>query len=307
MSEGVSLRHRLEYGLFRTIRGLVSLLPLPLALALGDALGWISGVLLRIRRDAVDENLLRAFPDAGPAWRRRTAVASYRHLGREAVVTFRLAGVPAERIREMTEFDGLDELLAAVEAGAGVVVVTGHLGNWEMGSACLAARGVPIDAVMHRQRNRRFDEDLRETRGRLGMGIILRDVAPRRVLASLRAGRVVGLVADQNVAGAGIFVDFFGVPASTARGPAVFALRTGAPVFVGVAVRNPEAGPRYRALVRRVSVALGDDTEENVRRITEATTTALESYVRSYPEQYFWQHRRWKTRPPATVPPAGTP
>jgi KDO2-lipid IV(A) lauroyltransferase len=306
MSEPVPLRHRLEYLLFRSVRGLVSLVPLPVALGLGDVLGWLAGAVLRIRRGAVDENLERAFPDATSGWRRRTAVASYRHLGREAVVTFRLSGVTPERIRAMTEIDGFDAFRADVEAGGGVVLVSGHLGNWEMGSACLAARGIPIDAVMHRQRNRRFDEDLRETRGRLGMGIILRDVAPRRVLRSLAQGRVVGLVADQNVAGAGIFVDFFGVPASTARGPAVFALRTGSPVWVGVAVRNPEAGPRYLGFVRKVEVELGDDTEENVRRITEATTRELESFIRAYPEQYFWQHRRWKTRPATGGSPAGT-
>ncbi len=304
MTEAVPLRHRLEYALFRLLRGAISLLPMPLALALGDVLGWVAGVVLRLRRDAVDENLLRAFPDRTPAWRRRTAVASYRHLGREAVVTFRLAGASPERIRAMSHVDGLDDLASDLARGKGAVIVTGHLGNWEMGSACVAARGIPIDAVMHRQRTRRFDEDLRETRGRLGMGIILRDVAPRRVLRSLREGRSVGLVADQNVAGAGLFVDFFGVPASTARGPAVFALRTGAPVWVGVAVRNPGPGPRYLGFVRRVEVDLGEDTEANVRRITEATTAALEDFIRAYPDQYFWQHRRWKTRPRSADAPA---
>jgi KDO2-lipid IV(A) lauroyltransferase len=221
---------------------------------------------------------------------------------RESVATLRHSKLSAERIREVTEVERYDELLADLEEGRGAIIVSAHLGNWEMGSASGAARGLPIDAVMHRQRNRRFDEELRRTRGRLGMGIILRDVAPRAVLRSLRANRVVALVADQNVAQSGIFVDFFGVPASTARGPAVFALRTGAPIWYAWALRVDEGDVRYRIVLRKLEVEIGDGGEEDVRRITQALNDALEAGIREHPEQYFWHHRRWKTRPPAETP-----
>lgn len=297
--EPVPLRHRLEYAGFRLVGGLVSVLPESLAFGLGELLGWFTGVVLRIRRDVVDENLVRAFPDRPEAWRDRVAVASYRHLLRESVATLRHSRLPADRIRSMCRIENLDELRRDLDRGKGAIIVSAHLGNWEMGSASGAAYGVPIDAVMHRQRNRRFDRDLRETRGRLGMGIIIRDVAPRQVLRSLRANRVVALVADQNVSRSGIFVDFFGVPASTARGPAVFAIRTGAPLWYAFAVRTDGEDVRYRVELRRLEVPLGEGGEEDVRRITQALNHALEEGIRAYPEQYFWQHRRWKTRPPA--------
>jgi KDO2-lipid IV(A) lauroyltransferase len=295
----VPFRHRAQYAAFRLLRAVVSRIPTRVALGVGEGLGWLAGVVLRMRRDVVDENLARAFPERSSGWRRRVAVQSYRHLGREAVATFRMVGSSAEAVRSMTDCDGVDAIRSSLDEGRGVVVASAHLGNWEMGSVAVATRGIPIDAVVHRQRNRRFDDDLRETRGRLGVGIISRDVAPRRVLESLRRGRLVALVADQNVAGSGIFVDFFGVPASTARGPAVFALRTGAPLYVGVVVRSQKNPPRYKVVFRPIDVARSGELEEDVRRLTEAVTEAVEGFVREAPEQYFWVHRRWKTRPRA--------
>jgi KDO2-lipid IV(A) lauroyltransferase len=294
----IPLRDHIVYGGFVALRASLSFLPTKWALGLGEALGWLAGVVLRIRRNVVDENLTRAFPDESADWRRRVAVACYRHLGRESVAIFRMAGRSAAEIRAMTEVDGLDELSAVLETGQGVVVMTGHIGNWEMGSAGVAARGVPIDVVVHGQRNRRFGDDLIETRGRLGVTVIHRDVAPRHVLKSLRRGRMVVLAADQNVTGSGIFIDFFGVPASTARGPAVFTLRAGVPLWFAAVVCTSDAQPRYRIVFRPVEATLTGAMDEDVRILTEAATRQLEAFIREAPEQYFWHHRRWKTRPP---------
>lgn len=291
------LRHRLEFLGFRILRGLFKFAPEPLALGLGSTLGWLAGSILRVRRGVVDDNLRRAFPVASPAWRRRVARACYRHLGRESVMTFRLSGASPEHIRTITEVDGIKELQAALAEGRGVVVATGHLGNWEMGAAAVAARGVPVDAVVQVQRNQRFDRELRQAREGLGIHVMSKQSAPRGVLTSLRRGRLAALVADQNVRRAGIFVDFFGVPAATAKGPAVFALRTGAPLWAGAALRVPGRGARYRVVLRPVEVALTGDHEEDVLRLTRAHTALLESWVRDAPGQYFWQHMRWKTRP----------
>lgn len=295
------LRHRVEYLGFRVFRGLLSVIPSSVALGLGEALGWVIGVVLRVRRRVVDENLARAFPNESEAWRRRVAVASYQHLGREAVMTVRLSRATAEQIRAMTEVQGLVGLEAALASGKGLILVTGHLGNWEVAGAAMAVRGFPLDAVAHGQRNLRFGEELRQTRGRLGMTVISRESAPRRVPASLRQGRAVGLVADQNVAGAGIFVDFFGLPASTARGPAVFALRTGAPIWVGGCIRVQRNPPRYRLEVMPVEVARTGRPDSELHRLTQAIAAAIEHRVREAPEQYFWVHKRWKRSPPDSL------
>jgi KDO2-lipid IV(A) lauroyltransferase len=278
-------------------RFLLTSLPERVALAIGACLGACAGSVLRIRRRVVDENLLRAFPDRDDPWRRRVAKASYRHLGREAVATFRFARESAADVVARTEVHGFDRLQRAIEGGAGAIVVTGHLGNWEMGGSALVARGIPVDAVAVRQRNRLFDAELLESRARLGMRVIPRAAAARDVFESLRRGRCPALVADQDAGRRGLFVDFFGVPASTARGPAVFALRSGAPIFLGVALAVPGKRHRYRIELQEVAFEPEGDARRDVERLTVAHTTLLEHWVRAAPEQYFWQHRRWKRSP----------
>jgi KDO2-lipid IV(A) lauroyltransferase len=254
--------------------------------------------MLRVRRRAVDENLARAFPEAPNSWRARVARASYAHLGREAVMLFRIGRWSAERLGDRVVFrSGLDELRAALGDGTGALLLTGHLGNWEVGGAAVAARGLPVDAVYKRMVNTGFELELLAERERLGLRMVETSAAPKRVLGALRAGRVVGMVADQNVAGSGVFVPFFGTLASTARGPAVFALRTGAPVFGGVAIRRPGWRSRYDVAIRRLPFVATGDLEADTHALLGAFARMLEEEVRAVPEQYFWQHRRWKTRP----------
>lgn len=293
-----TLRDRLEYLGFRLVVGVVRLLPEGLANAIGSALGILTGSVLRIRRDVVDQNLARAFPDRAAGEREQIARESYRHLGREAVATFRLAYESAERIRERTEVEGLEALRATRAAGRPCVLVTGHLGNWEVGGAALAARGVPLDAIVLTQRNPLFDRELVRTRSRLGMAIIPRGGAGSGVRRSLHEGRVPAFVGDQDAGRGGVFVDFFGTPASTARGAALFAVRGDAVLFVGVGLRRSSATPaRYVVRLEEIEVPRTGEPEEDVRRVTVAHTAALERWVREAPDQYFWVHKRWKTRP----------
>jgi KDO2-lipid IV(A) lauroyltransferase len=141
------------------------------------------------------------------------------------------------------------------------------------------------------------------------MRVIERGEAPKAILRALRAGRAAGIVTDQNARRGGIFVDFLGRPASTARGTALFALRTGAPLIVGVARRLPGFPQRYRCTFEAVEFDSTGDMERDVLKLTRAHTEYLERHVREFPEQYFWQHRRWKTRPMEQegTDPKGTP
>ncbi len=290
--------HALEFALFRFFSGSLKILPEGVALWLGGVAGWMAGVVLRLRRRDVDLNLALAFPEQTGRWRRRVGRTCYVHLGREAATLFRLSSLDAKAVVDRTEMVGFEALQQAVEEGRGLVLVTGHLGNWEIGGASFAARGLPIDVVAKGMANRRFERDLNRTRESLGMRVIDMTVAHREVPRSLREGRVVALVADQNARDQGVFVPFFGRLASTFKGPALFALRAGAPLFVGVCIRTPGSARNYRVTLQRVEIEPTGAVGTDVLELTRAHVGALQAAVASHPEQYFWQHKRWKTRPP---------
>lgn len=285
-------------------------LPEGVANACGSTMGWIAGSLLRIRRRTVDENLARAFPDRSPRWRTGVAARTYRHFGREAVSLFRFQRMQPSEIQGRTEVAGLDLLEGPVASGQGVIALVGHFGNWEIAGAGATARGVPVYAVARRQKNSLFDGYMEDVRAHLGMGVVYRKEATRTILKRMRtAPQVVAIVADQNVARGGVFVDFFGLSAATARGPGVLALRTGAPVVFVDSRRLPGSPARYRVRFEPVRYEVSGDAEDDVRQLTSAYMKRLEAAVREAPDQYFWFHKRWKTRPETLgqEPEAGPP
>jgi len=293
----VTLGHRLEILLVGVASLAIRVLPERWTLAMGAGAGWIAGILLRIRLQVVRENLERAFPEAPPEWIRRTAAAVYRHIGREGITLLRMAVLGPAEVRARTELEGLEELQSRRDQGKGVLILAAHFGNWEIGGAILAAHGVPLDVVARRQSNPLFDTRLRESRKRLGVEVLYRDAGVAAILNALRENRAVALAADQNVRAGGIFVDFFGIPAATARGPATLARRTGAGCVVA-SVRRLE-GPTARYVMRLTPLDYADpvDREEGDRAFLRAYLAQIEKDILVHPEQYFWPHRRWKTRP----------
>ena len=293
----VTVRHRTEFWIFRAFSWIVSVLPERAALGLCSVLGWFVGVVLWVRRGDTDQHLLIAFPEQDSAWRRRVARGSYVHFAREAAMTIRLSRMRPEEIIRRTEMVGFEALRDAATEGSGAVLISGHLGNWEVAAAAVAVRGVPMDVAAHLQKNPLFYRHMVELRDRLGLTVIVKNEAFRLVPKALAAGRVVALIADQNIRKRGVFVDFFGKAAATAKGPALFALRTGAPVFLGVAVRKQGYPSRYRVIIERVPVGEGAPDTNAIRDLTQRHVSRLEARIREVPDQYFWQHRRWKTRP----------
>lgn len=289
-------RRRLEYGLARALERAVSTLPEGMADAFGRRLG---GTIYRlgVRRGVVMDNLRLAFPELSERERTWLAHASYQHLGREAAAMLRLSRLDPAAVVERTVTRGWEEMEEALSEGRGVMLVTGHYGNWEIAAAAVAARGIPISAIVRRQGNRMVDARLDETRRRLGIETILQKEAPLKVPRALRKNGVVGIVADQDARRSGVFVPFFGTPASTHRGPALFAVRFGAPVFACVARRLPGPGVRYEVSGTRVPVTRTGDLEADIQTLTAELARRLEGSIREAPEQYFWFHRRWKTRP----------
>jgi KDO2-lipid IV(A) lauroyltransferase len=296
-----TIGHRMQQMLFMGAVGTAQLLGNNGSSALGGTLGRLGYFPLRFRRELVEKHLRMAFPDRDETWIRRTARAAYAHLGREAIATIRLARMTRDDVLAATTVIGLEDFRAALGQANGLVLASGHIGNHEIGAAALAARGIPLDLVVQRQANPLFDEALIESRKRLGLGVIDRFQATRLAIKSLRSGRAVAFAADQNAGKAGVFVPFFGRLASTHRGAALFAIKTGAPLFLGTSLRR---GPGYEVTLQRIDVPREGVLDDVVYQLTLAFTKRLEAVVREAPEQYLWLHRRWKTRPPEETDPA---
>lgn len=294
--------HRLEYVATRAAVGALRLLGWRAASSVGGWLGRMVYKPIGIRRGVVERQIAAAFPALSHADVESLASRSYDSLGRTSIETAVMPGTSRQEILDRVErVEGWEHVEAGLAAGRGVILVTGHLGNWEFGGAYFAARGVPIDVVARGMANPIFEAYVGRTRRKIGMEVIHDKDAVRRTPRSLRDNRCVAFVSDHDALGlASTFVPFFGRPAKTPRGPAVFALRFEVPVLFVAIVR--EKSGKYAVLIDPVPVNPTGDREADIDQIVLTYTEMLEAYVRRYPEQYFWQHRRWRRQPPDTPP-----
>ncbi|MEA2062618.1 MAG: lysophospholipid acyltransferase family protein [Gemmatimonadota bacterium] len=292
------IMHPVEYLLFRLVLALVGLCPLSLARWGGRVLGAMAWTVLRVRRDHVLDSLHQAFPGMTPGERKKLGAACYRNLGGYFVDMFRIHCLSTEWMERNIAVEGRGVLDSALEEGRGVVSATFHYCNWELLGAFFARLGYPLDAIVRPQQNRLFDNYVNRMRESSGMRLIPVNSPPRMVVEALKQGRVVVFVADQDAHRVGVFVDFLGRPASTPKGPALYAHKTGAPVVLSIMVPDEENPGKCKIIFEKVPRPGTADRDEFVREMTASYTDRLAQQVRKAPEHWFWPHRRWKTPPP---------
>jgi KDO2-lipid IV(A) lauroyltransferase len=299
----VTLRHRLEYAAVRCFGALVSLVGVRAGYVLADLAGSLIHLVDGRHRRIARENLRARLtgPDGSPPPERevrRIARASFQHLVRNGVEMLLLERTIARRgFDAIVETDGLHHLQEAA-TGPGAILVTGHLGNWEVMGATCRDIGVEGRSVYRPLDNPLLDRWVRSLRSGLGQDVVPKEGAVRGLLRGLKEGRVVAVLIDQDPRRHGIFVPFFGTPASTIPTPAELAIRTGARIITAYALR---VGPGFRYHERfdpPLEAPQSGDREADVRAIMTELNRRLEAAIRSAPEQWLWAHRRWKTRPP---------
>jgi KDO2-lipid IV(A) lauroyltransferase len=297
-----SVADRAQYLAVRGLIGALERAGFDRAGAIGASIGEWGYAPLGVRRGVVESQIAAAFPEWTEAEVHRVARASYASLARTSVETAVLPTKSRGEILDLFEgVDGWDGVESRLARGRGLILVGGHIGNWELAGAALAARGLMLDVVARHMANKLFDRYLARTREQLGMRVVFDEEAVRRVPRTLRSGGVVAFLVDQAALGlASTWVPFFGRDAKTPRGPAVFSLRLQTPIVFGAAIRTPSN--RYRLVLEPVDVDTTGDRESDVDRIVAAYTAVLERWVRRVPEQYFWQHRRWKHARPTASP-----
>lgn len=297
-----TLAMRLEYAALRVASTLVRPLGFFGASRVGAMIGALGWRPLRIRADRVERAVRACFPEFSDARVREVAKGSYASMGRMAMEIIYLSKATGESVLDkFVEPEGWELIERQKASGKGVLLVAAHFGNWELSGAYVAARTGQIEGIAMHMANPYSDAFLKRTRERLGTTVTFDEDAVRRIPRVLRDGNIVALVSDQGAKGlAATYANFFGRPARTPRGAAVFALRNGPPLLFFAAVRQPDA--RYKIIVREVPIANTGNRERDVDQTVQNYTDVIEQFVREYPEQYFWQHRRWKRQPPDTPP-----
>jgi KDO2-lipid IV(A) lauroyltransferase len=303
----IVLRHRVQYAALRATLGAIGSLGFKRASDLGARIGALGYRPLGIRRHVVERQISAAFPDWPAARVEQTARAAYHNLGRTTIEAAILPRYDRDTVLALFDEPADWHIIEnALQQRRGLMLVAGHLGNWELAGSYFAARGLDMQAVARQMENPLFDAYVTRTRRRIGINAIYDGDAVQRVPRALRGNGVVAFLIDQGAAGlASTWVPFFGRLAKTPRGPAVFAMRLRTPVVFVAPLRKPDG--RFTMGLEEIPVRETGDRTVDVDRIVADYTAALERWVRRAPEQYFWHHRRWKHQLPDTPPELGDP
>ena len=297
------MREALEYAFAWTLLRLMGALPRGAARRTGAALGAVAWRLLPNLRRAGLRNLELAFPGMSPEERLCLLRRVYRHLGLQLGEFCQMPRYTRDNTRDLIRYEGLTHYLAASQRGKGVLIVTGHLGAWELSSFWHSLMGHPMTMVIRRLDNPRVDKMVNDIRCLYGNRVVHKDDFARGLLQAMRRGDTVGILMDTNMTPPqGVFVPFFGVPACTASGLARVALRTGAAVLPGFLVWEPVEHKYVLHFGEEVRLVETGDDEHDVLANTAQFTAAIEAFIRRYPDQWLWVHRRWKTRPEGEAP-----
>ncbi len=293
-----AVRHRLEYELVLAVRMASQLLPDSASRAVGTAIGvffyFVDG---RHRRLAIAQ-LRAAFPVRREAECRTIARQTFVHFGQLVAAVLKFSALDPPAMRARVEFDGEDRIRTALAAGRGVIIFSGHFGDWELQALGHALVLPPMSVMARALDNPHLPRLLEQIRRRTGNGVIYRQGGLRRVLRALRANECVGMLIDQHVHGAAaVTVDFFGRPVATTSALATLALRTGAPLVPVFALPLP--GGRYRLIYEHPVELPPSGCADPVQVLTQRCTDVLEMYVRRHPHYWLWMHRRWRDEPSA--------
>ena len=272
------------------------MLPHREALGLGARLGEGICWLARAERQRAIANLRSSLTDKSPKEIEGIAQACFRNLGKSLVEVMRFSRLTRESVNRLVTMEGQEALDDALARKRGVILLTGHFGNWELMGARLTLNGYPLMVIARRLRSARLNQLLCEQRQQVVMQILFRGDSIRRGIRFLRQNGILAILADVDTATPGVFVEFFGRPAYTPYGPVALALRTQAALMPMFIIRRPDDSHHILIHPPLELVSTGQ-WDSDLYQNTQRFTRLFETTIRRYPEQWIWMHPRWKTRP----------
>ncbi len=297
------MRRKLEYAAAWPFIKILGALPRPMARGFAIGLGRIVYLFHgRLRRVGL-RNLGLALPEKKEAERKRIVRGVFTSLGRQLAELCQFPRYTTEKVDEVVVYDGLDNYLQARARGKGVLFLTAHFGGWELSAFTHSLHGYWLHVVMRPMDNPYLDRMIENYRTMHGNKTVAKDDFVRGLLAAMKAGETVGILMDTNMTPPqGVFVDFFGIPACTASGLARIALRTDAAVVPTFTIWDEAMGKYRLRFDPALELIRTGDLERDIVANTQKFTKVIEDYVRKYPDQWLWVHRRWKTRPDGEKP-----
>lgn len=271
------------------------MLPFPFAFRLCSFLGWLSYYILFRQRATIFSNLKLAFGNEKSIVElNQIAKGVFQNAGMSSAEVLCWSKLGIEYLQNHVTIENPEAILSAYDKGKGIIGITAHLGNWEYMAAAVALRfKIPFSVIAREYANVRINRLLEQNRKSMGVDVIYRGQDAIAILRRLKRGEGLGILADQNIHGEGIMVNFFGQPAKTIRNLAELILRTGSPVVPIFIIRNKDLTTHNLIIENPLSFEVTGDRESDLKNIAQTYTGIIESYVKRYPDQWMWMHDRW--------------
>lgn len=292
-----------EYYAARMALGAIGAFPLAWSMRIGEILSFVPFKLAKRLRFVGFRNLEMALPELSHAEHEKILRGTFASLGRQLGIFSHLLHLDGEKVRELVDVEGLESFQEAAKKDGGKFLFTGHFGGWEMSHIVASVYGFSMNVVARRLDNPLLEKLIERMRTALGSRTIDKEASGRTLFKLLKKGKFIGILVDLNTQEhEGIFVDFFGIPASTTNGLAKLALLTDASVIPAFAIWQKDRKRYLLKAYKSLEIPATGDTEEDIRILTQEMTAKIEEIIREYPDQWMWIHKRWNTRPPNEPP-----
>lgn len=294
MKKNKTIQHHIEYAALVIFMSLLHLVPVSFARKIGSVFAEIAFRFIPIRKKHIIDSLSAAFPDKKHEEINSIAKDVYKRFANTIVEIMFFKKMSRKQLKEMVNFQNLYLLENAKKNGKGAILLSAHFGNWELLAISFAQRA-PLSVIVAKQENLLVDKMIDDIRSGKGYKTIYKDnMAFKWVLKALKRNEFVAILADQDAGRQGVFVPFFGRYASTAKGPAVFALRAGCPIYASFCTRQKDG--RYIATFQEIEKPDSGDEEKDIEIIMSKYSEILQRNIEKNTSSWFWFHRRWKTK-----------